>query len=54
MHNYLGLETFKGQMEDIKGAWNGDERGIQEDNYGTADEILGHIKAIEELLEQLK
>lgn len=48
------LEKLKLQMEDIKGAWNGDERGIQEDNHGTADEILGHINEIENLLESLK
>lgn len=49
----MTIEQLKAQMELIAGAWNGDEAGIQEDNAHIAEEVLEHIKEIEELLTNL-
>ena len=40
-------------MEEISGAWNGDNPGTLEDNAHLANEVLEHITAIEKLIDEL-
>lgn len=47
------MEKLKKEMEEIAGSWNGDESGTAEDRAHAANDVLEHIKAIEELLEEL-
>jgi len=47
------MDKLKKEMEQIAGEWNGDESGYQEEQAGTAIEILEKIAEIEELLKYL-
>jgi len=49
----MTIEKLKAQMEEISGAWNGDNPGTQEDNAHIANEVLEHITAIEKLIDEL-
>ena len=47
------MDKLKKEMEEIAGAWNGDESGAGEDRAHAALEVIEHIDAIEELLKEL-
>lgn len=47
------LATLRTQAEAISGEWNGDESGTLEDRAEAATELIEHINAITELLEEL-
>ena len=42
------------ECDKIIGAWNGDDKGIQEDNARTAEEIRDHVHDIMELINELQ
>lgn len=47
------LQEIKDEMEVIRGEWNGDESGRQEDQANIAEEIVEKINEIDELLKEL-
>jgi len=47
------MDKLKEEMEEIAGAWNGDNPGLAEDRAHAALEVIEHIDAIEELLKEL-
>lgn len=47
------LDFIKQEMDEIAGAWNGDESGKQEEDAETAKEVLEKVAEIEELLRSL-
>lgn len=49
----INLALLKKQMEEIAGAWNGDEPGQQEDRAHQANDILEKIRELEQLLSDL-
>ena len=42
------------EAEEVKGLWNGDELGLQEERAGLADEIQGKVHELKELLNELR
>jgi hypothetical protein len=49
----MTIEKLKAQMEEISGAWDGNNPGTLEDNAHLANEVLEHITAIEKLIDEL-
>jgi len=49
----MTIEKLKAQMEEISGAWNGEDSGYKEEQAGYANEVLEHITAIEKLIDEL-
>lgn len=48
------LEQIKAEMKVIKGQWDGDNAGREEDRANIAQDILDAIKNVEELLAELE
>ena len=49
LHLY-NLRELESEVAEISSAWNGDKAGLQEDRAYAADEIIGKINEIKELL----
>ena len=47
------LDFIKQEMDEIAGAWNGDDSGKLEEDAQTAKEVLEKVAEIEELLRSL-
>lgn len=46
----MELDLLKKKMEEIAGAWNGDESGLQEDRAHAALDVIKAVNTIEENL----
>lgn len=52
-YDNLTLGEIKLQAHEIKGAWNGDDAGAEEDRANIAEDIEEALKNLEELLSEL-
>lgn len=49
----MTLEAIKAILEQIEGKWNGEDKGVEEDNAMTAKEGLEALSALEDVLTKL-
>ena len=47
------VEHIRNRCNEIKGEWNGDESGKQEDTAMAADELLEKLNEVNELMKEL-
>ena len=47
------IEHIRNRCNEIKGEWNGDEPGKQEDSAMAADELLEKLEEVDQLMKEL-